>query len=218
MTRLLFIFTVLVLAAPSWAVDYCFNFRATSGFVTDTGGCVPVLNEAYPHTYSNGATAGWEQTSTDGTRDRGNTVDPKLAGQNRANSTDVFREFRVDLPSTGSYDIRAAVGDLSFGYATNRVNPYASIKDTTTTLFTIVAGDTSIAAGEFYDATGVKRTSAANWVSANAAKNLTFSTTIFRLRIEAPTALDYSPLAHVQVTTAGGGGPDVTKFYLRRVQ
>lgn len=220
MTRLLFIFTVLVLAAPSWAVDYCFNFRATSGFVTDTSPCIYVRDEAYPTTFSNGATGGWEQTSIDGPRDRNAAIDARLAGLVRAINagTPETRNFRVDLPSTGAYDLNLAVGDASFGWANNGENPFASFVDTTTTLFTVVAGDTGITAEQFYDATGVKRTSAANWVSNQATKTLTFSTTILRVKIESPTIGEYTPLAHLRVTTAAGGGPDVSKFYLRRVQ
>lgn len=212
---LLIVLLGVLLAYPVWAADYCFDFRLSSGFVTDTGGCVPVLDETYPHTYANGATAGWEQTSIDGSRDRNAALDPRLAGVNRNLSNDVFREFRVDLPATGSYDIRAAIGDASFG-ASNGENPFASIKDTTTSLFTIVAGDGSMAAEEFYDATGVKRTSAANWVSSNAVKTLTFSTTIFRLRLENATA-GYTPVAHLRVTSAAGGAPP-TNFFRLRVQ
>lgn len=219
MRRLALVLVLIGWTSPSWAVDYCFNFRQSSGFVTDTGGCVPVLDEAYPHTYANGATAGWEQTSADGTRDRDNTVNPKLAGHNRANLADTFREFRVDLPATGAYDIRAALGDF-FSYAANFNNPNASIKDTTTSLFTIVSSDTSIAAQEFYDATGVKRTSISDWVTNNAAKTLTFSTTIFRINLT-PTntsGADYSALAHLQVTTASGGGGGGNAFHRRRIQ
>lgn len=201
---------VLLSPSVSWAaIDYCFDFRQSSSYVTDPSGCSPVLDEAYPHTYSNGATAGWTSASVDGTRDRSTAVDPRLAGQNRSGSTDVppSRDFRVDLPSTGDYDIRTALGDASFGFASNGVNPFALIKDTSTTLFTIVSGDTSILANEWYDATGVKRTSSADWVTNNAAKALTFSTTILNYNISAPNSGQYTPLAHLRVTTGTGGPP-----------
>ena len=188
-------------------MNVAFNFRQTSGYVTDVGVESPVLNEAYPTTYANGATAGWESTYVDPYRDRDNSIDRRLAGHNRVGyvSAPVDRDFRCDLDAAGAMDLHLAVGDPLFGYATNQVNPYAKFVDTSSVLFTVVAGDTSIAAGEFYDATGVKRTSPADWVANQAVKSLTFSTTILRMRISAITAGEHTPLTHLAVATAAGG-------------
>lgn len=192
-------------------MDVAFNFRSSSGYVTDVGVESPVLSEAYPHTYANGATAGFEQICSDPTRDRSNTVDRRVAGNNRSNGADPTggREFRVDLVSAGSFDTWLAMGDAIFGYASNHVNPYAQIWDTTTNLFTPVAGDTSIGANEFYDATGVKRTSDTDWATNQAAKTLTFSTTIYRLHMAEPpggAGFANNCLAHLRVATSAGGG------------
>src|SRR6185295_18557111 len=160
-------------------------FRSSSGYVTDGANDSPpstgFFGATYPETLGNGLTVGWETvpTGTDG-RDRSNSIDVRLAGEqfNRGGSTDVVI-FRIDLPDgTGDYLIRGAFGDAN--YATS--DDYYQFRDTTTALATITHGS-GHTGGQWYDASDVLRTSAANWASSNARITKTFSTTIFRTAI-----------------------------------
>src|ERR1019366_3923401 len=92
------------------AFDYGFDFRQTSGYVSDPANCSPSLGEAYPHTYANGATAGWSSGAPDGTRDRNNLLDARLAGMNFLSSTTKY--FQVDITGTG-VAVHLAIGDAT---------------------------------------------------------------------------------------------------------
>lgn len=169
------------------------NFRATSGYVTD--GANESFENAgtlYPRTTAQGNTVGWEQ-AVGNLRDRSSSVDRRLAGINYINSQS---DYRIDLPSAGSYTIRAAFGDMS------SVNDTLwSLLDTTTSLATLATG-TNVASGSFKDATDTVRTAAA-WPGSNASITKTFSTTICRFRGAAAAA---NIISHVYVEAAAGGG------------
>ena len=182
-----------------------FNFRATLAFVTDpadTQHCP--LESAYPTT-AGGVTFGWEYTnSTANDRDRSDSVDARLAGivfhTNNRDGVPQQAVFRVDLPATGDYEIAAAFGDM--GGATT--NHYAQFQDTTTEISTVT--DASIASGAFVDASGVERTSAADWVSNNVKIEHTFASTIFRLALGQPTTTSgNSIVAHLSINDVAAG-------------
>jgi hypothetical protein len=98
----------------SW--DKGFNFRQTSGFVTDGANETYVLSgDSYPAT-RNGVTFGWEDAPS-GDRDRNSGIDRRLAGMNFVSSAagaSAYR-FRVDLPAAGDYAVRLAIGDEANG-------------------------------------------------------------------------------------------------------
>lgn len=178
----------------------CFDFRATSGYVTDPANCSPVLGEAYPHTYSNGITAGWNGGPA--TEDDSSSVDARLAGVNNKYNQGVQLTFRIDLDAAESKDIRAA-----FGNATNSSGyQYVQLLDDTTVIATIDQ-PTGESAGQWYDATGVLRTSNSDWVNNNAVLTHVFTSTILNIIIGTPTNPDVccSGINHVRVTTSGGG-------------
>ncbi len=181
------------------AWDKGFNFRDTSAFVTDgtnqtyvanTGGGVADL---YPTT-RNGVTFGWNTFLSGSTRDRIDTNDPRLAGVQWGSGTPVI-DFRVDLTATGDYSIDLALGDPAGGAnSTNSI-----VYDNTTSLATIT---TASGSGQFVDASGVNRTSAALWVSGHATITKTFASTIFRVTSE----VNLAPVTHVflsQLSQAG---------------
>ncbi len=188
------------------AFDMGFNFRGTSGYVTDPAYGVPVLAELYPNTYTNSngdsINAGWD-TNAPGTADRSTGVDVRLAGIN-FNSPSV-RTFKVDLssgsaPGAGDYTIDMAVGDVPFSHAQD-----ITVKDTSTTLiaFTGTSG-----AGEFFDATGTLRspgTSSWDLVAVTVAK--TFATTLCTYAINDNSGA--VTLAHFRLTLGGGAAADV---------
>ena len=152
------------------AFDKGFNFRGSAGFVTDGTDETYVIGDLYPTT-RNGVTFGWNGAVSN-TIDRDNGVDRRLAGLNNVVITTVFS---VDLPAAGSYSIRLAIGDVG----ASAVDQMFYVKDTSTILLSFEFLDT--AAAEFYDASVVKRTSAADWVANNAAVQVSFSTTTFNL-------------------------------------
>lgn len=154
-----------------------FDFRATSGYVTDPAN-TQFVSDA---TAYNGTTAcvgnqsvicGWEGTAN-GSRDRSTSVDARLAGLVFIDNNSATPCFRVDLPSAGTYSIRLALGDDS-----NSQNNKLTIKDNTTVLATI-GSPTVTSAAHFLDATGTDYSST-SWPGGNTAINLTFSTTILR--------------------------------------
>jgi hypothetical protein len=170
------------------------NFRSTSGYVTDgadedaeTG-----TTANYPRTTAQGNTVGFEQASSyradiDSARDR------RLAGL--AGTISNF-EYRIDLPSAGSYNVRFAGGDNSgFG-----AGAYCDVKDTTTSLGVIV-NDTPVSTGTMVDATNTEYTFAA-WPGSNTAASLTFSTNICRFHI-GNNSFD-KLVSHIYIEAAAG--------------
>lgn len=147
------------------------NFRATSSFVTDSTNETYVIGDAYPTTRA-GVTFGWESGFTlTNIRNRNASNDRRIAGTHFDGEGDAI--FRLDLPSTGLYEIRLGLGDPG-GNAAGGV-----MKDNTTTLFTIATVSSSL---NILDATGVARTQA-NWPSQNAAVQHTFASTILRWHV-----------------------------------
>lgn len=179
------------------------NFRATAGFVTDGAAEQAETTTAstgdYPHTTAQGNTVGWESFNSGNTRDRSAAVDRRLAGVNFTTSTQ--NDFRFDLPAAGSYNIRAAFGDMS------SVNPTLwTLLDGTSTITTLATGNNS-AAGSFKDATDTVRTAAA-WPGSNVARAATFSTTICRFRSSAAGSANL--IAHAYVESAAPAGASGT--------
>lgn len=171
-----------------------FNFRGSSGYVTDGADEVYVLStDTYPTTRG-GVTFGWESGSPiQVNRDSG--LDPRLAGINACFST-APETFRIDLPNTGTYDIRLAIGDASSGQPSQNWR----VKDGTTQLLTVTG---TITSGSFRDATATEYTGA-NWPANNTASQQAFATTIFR--IETAAFAGSNVIAHVGLSEVTGGG------------
>lgn len=181
----------------SWANRKGFNFRSTLGFVTD-GTNEQFVNEAfgaYPQSITiDGDTfnCGWETAPAGGnSRDRNAAIDQRLAGIVFVSSGSADAVFRIDLPAAGNYKIRLALGD-----AGNANTQKAELRDTSTVLLTVP--NTATAIEEFIDASGVLQGSAATWVSSNVEVTYTFSTTILRVAVQAPSSVA-STLAHLSV-------------------
>ncbi len=187
--------------------DAGINFRASSGFVTDGTNETYCLggSDAYP-TARGGFTFGWVTSFTD-VRDRNAGVDRRLAGINFCPQIGDY--FRLDLPSTGNYDIHLALGDDSGG------NPVEwKLQDTTTLLATYTGTPGS---GNFQDASGATL-SAANWPGSEAPlANKTFATTQVRL---VANGTGNNVVAHLRVVAVAGsisGDEDEGIRYLPRV-
>lgn len=192
---------VLLFTSQSWftvtlraAWDKGFNFRLSGSYVTDAGDTTYVVGEVYPIT-RNSVTFGWDSDRTSDARNRSTSVDVRLAGINQVGSgTGVFT---VDLPNTGTYKVRLAMGDVGNGQTSTIV-----IKDNTTTRLTI--GPHAVAADWAYDAADVTYTHAA-WPGSNSfSSNLTFASTAFKLELSGTNGV-IQHLYISEITAAAGG-------------
>lgn len=182
----------------SW--DKGFNFRGTSGFVTDTGNNTYVLNDAYPTT-RNGVTFGWLTAVTP--LDRNAAGGERLAGINYG----VSNTFQIDLPSAGDYRLTLALGDFGTGQICKMI-----FKDSSTTLATIGPANTG-GGQQWFDATAVNRGPASDWVSNNVPIDKTFATST--LNCVNGDGSNNSTVAHIFVSqlSVAGGTPDLNVGY-----
>lgn len=157
----------------------------------------------YPRTSAQGNNVGWETLNglTPGRVDRDTTTDVRLRGINqRGNSGGILITYRIDLPSTGTYNIRLALGDSASSQSC-RIRFYDD-----ETEFADIEGSTG-AANRWFDATGVRRDSEALWVDNNATLERTFTSTIFRFSLGGHSGgAGNSAIAAVYIEAAGGGG------------
>jgi hypothetical protein len=186
--------------------DIILSFRNTAGFVTDAAGTYVLGTDSYPTTrggFTFGWTAGINTVDRD-SADRDNTVaDKRLAGINYAVVTGTDAKFRVDLPSTGNYVVRVAIGDTGFDQSGQ--HQIFEIFDNTSSKL-VIDKATGPALDHYYDATGVDRTEAA-WPGSNApSASLSFASTVFILQVgNFVGGSGVCVIAHLQITTAGGG-------------
>lgn len=175
------ILLILLLSSNAFgAWDKGFNFRTTSGFVTDGANETYVLEgDAYP-TVRNGVTFGWNTATciTDtggGGRDRDAGIDRRIAGMNFVGNQLNQCTFQVDLPAAGTYLISLGMGDAGGNAKSN----YVVVKDNTTALITF-APLATLSTPTFGDAAGNTYT-AANWTTSQTSVSKTFATTTFNL-------------------------------------
>jgi hypothetical protein len=188
-----------------------FDFRQTITYIDDitpgqvtaeaAAGRTYVLEgagiDAYPTT-RNGVTFGWLNTAVSATRNRNAAIDYRLSGVSFNNGG--ISDVRVDLPAAGDYLVRLAAGDNDAAADDRRVE----VLDNASSLFALdhTTGFTT-ASDLWRDATDVLR-SATTWPSSNAARTVTFTSTICILRIG--TAARFGIVAHFeleQVETTG---------------
>lgn len=175
-----------------------FNFRQTSGYVTDSPLCTYVLNDLYPTTRG-GTTFGWDVAGSGTVALNRTTTNDKYAGINCQLNNGTQRTFRIDLPAAGRYQIRMAVGDYSFAHR----QIYFRVSDGSTPLFTIDSTtnpDFVAASQSGVDAQGLHNYGLTYWEEYNAPREITMTGTVLNITIGSPTAgLDYTCLAHVEL-------------------
>lgn len=183
------------------------NYRSTLGYVTDPAGTVFVSNDVYPtqHRFAQDMILYEGRTGTwGGSDDCSTSVDPRLAGDSfKSHTLTSTATITIDLhaPLGGTYSLRMALGS-----ATHTNFPNVEVTDGVggAVLFTIshVAGTV---AEEFYDATDVKRTSAADWVTNNAARTIvtTGNALVLNFKYLSPLASGRNGIAHLQLTRIG---------------
>lgn len=169
-------------AQAQWIKGFNFSDTTTACGVNDTylrpqggGG----TSDNYPTT-RNTVTFGSTLDIGDNRRDRGGAVNCKLQGisfneNNAANQGTI----RVDVPASGQYKVRLAMGEGNgFAAGANQKALFVD-SDTTTVLATITAA--SVSADHWIDATGVDRTEA-TWLASNAQLTVTLTGTSFYLK------------------------------------
>jgi hypothetical protein len=158
-----------------------FNFRATSGYVTDGLKEIYVLGETSSQTRK-GRTFQWDVCG-DCSRDRSTSVGSRFAGVNKRSNDGTQNTWTLTLPVAGWYNIHAALGD-----ATNTASPtYAYFYDDSTLIDSIVAVTASPTTANYYlDATGVTHANA-DWEANNTPILHEFVSTTFKLVIGSPT-------------------------------
>lgn len=201
------VLTSIYTITTPWQTGIGFNFRNTSGYVTDSANETYVLGQAdapYPTTRTiNGqsVTFGWwapgsrtnctngQSTSIFG-ENASTIIDHRLAGANYVAplGSNICILFRVDLPATGVYNIRVALGDQLAAYTQT-----ATIRDNNTSVGT-VAASTATTSAHFLDATGTLYTTAA-WPGSNTIVSPTFASQIFNFMMSDNTS--YNTLAHI---------------------
>lgn len=172
------------------AWDKGFNFRQTAGWVTDGADETYVLgSDTYPVTRG-GRTFGLTLGGVDNI-DRGDgTQDRRVGGVHYTG--DNTATFRVDLPNTGPFNVRLAVGDYGFGQTNNHIKIFDNVTEV------INVGPVTTIADQYYDASGVARTTIATWAASNVAVNVNFaSTTLF---LKYPVSGTYSVIAHMFIS------------------
>ena len=184
---------------PPAGVNMGFNFRATSGFVTDGAQVYVLPADTYPTTRG-GFTFGWVivNNAVFGV-DRSTGVDVRLAGINYTagfNGTGLLANtyFRVDLPAVGSYNIHLAMGDT---FNQSGVAMRAEIRDTTTDLTFVVSGTPS-AGHQWRDAAGTLLTDT-TWPTSEVGVSKTFASTQLRLYAGNLTGTDITTMAHLRI-------------------
>jgi len=163
------------------AYDFGYNFRATSGYVTDDAGYTYNIGETYPTSKTAGGVTtnvGWDVTPQ--TRDRDNTVGPRLAGLNSLNTGGPSTyTFRVDLPASGTWNVYIACADASFSN-----EAFFDVLDSNGSTVLYAQADITIASGSVLDAAGTLHTSYALWAANQAPRSLTFSGTAFFIQLK----------------------------------
>src|ERR1043166_760602 len=190
--------------------DMGFNFRATSGFVTDPAYGVPVLLETYPHTYTNAngdsVNGGASPNLSGATFNASATNDPRIAGCNYHGSQNVTGEiFQVDLasgsaPGAGTYSVDCAFGSAA-GFGTT-IEDF-QIRDNVAVLIDGTNGGSgyTIVDGHFIDATLTEVVASTTWTGTPVSKAFASTVAIVKRGVSAIPGF-FAPLAHFRLTKA----------------
>lgn len=187
------------------------NFRGTSGYVTDGTNHDYELGATYgnyPRTTAQGNNVGWEAGPFITAFNRTTSYDVRLAGVNYSDGSGTGK-FRMDLPSSGSYNIRFAAGD---NYFYSRAVDWA-LYDGTTKLRDLTTGTTS-GADRVKDATNTEYTST-NWPGSNSAITETFAGTIIRVQDDGTS--NYIVHVYVEAGAAATKAPPPSRNQRARI-
>lgn len=194
------------------AFDMGFNYRNTAPFVTDGTYAVPVIREAYPHTYTNvdgySVNAGFSNITPVTGANAASGNDPRIAGYNYIDPGNEVT-FQVDLssgsaPGAGTYAVDFALGAADGG----TFNQEWVLKDDTSALITVTGVTTS--AGHYYDATVTNIAATTTWTGTSVNKVFASTTANFIGNVAAPAG--YSGVAHFRLALQAGGAPSTSRL------
>ncbi len=191
------------------SADFGFDFRNTSGFVTDPANCTwAITADTYPQTRI-GTTFGYTNGPLGGNSDNSASVDSRLAGvaidTNVSGSPSIWR---VDLPHSGAWLTDVALGNQVSGES----NLYLEIRDGATPLLTLDKA-AAISANQYWDASGVLRTSDTDWVNNHTLVQVTFTGTVANVAFGKNQAAR-TTIAHVRFTEVVTSVPPDDGFVL----
>ncbi len=134
------------------------------------------------------------------TRNRDNTIDPRLAGVNYVYNGSP-QAFYVDLPAPGTYNVALAMGDA--GYPQCAVRCQIQFLDGADVLATLNSGPTNL--GYFYDMQG-NNWSESQWPTMNVSQQLTLTGTQLTVLLGTSQYTgDTTPIAYLGLTQVSTG-------------
>ena len=192
--------TTLTLVVISAVWQQGFDFRASAEFVTDPPGATDVIFSTVYPTKGTLTTYGWSYTANFVTRNRDNSIDPRLAGVNYVNNGSP-QAFYVDLPAPGTYNVALAMGDA--GYPQCAVRCQIQFLDGADVLATLNSGPTNL--GYFYDMQG-NNWSESQWPTMNVSQQLTLTGTQLTVLLGTSQYTgDTTPIAYLGLTQVSTG-------------
>jgi hypothetical protein len=189
--------------------SYGFNFRASSGYVTDPAGTTYAFannfaTDTYPDAAISsalGVNAGWYATSGMESFNQSTGADARLAGFQRLHADNEVNGFRVDI-TAGDADIRLAVGAQTYASPDAKAEAF----DNATTRGVLVDQAGGVTANNFRDATDTLRSLAA-WPGSNAAARVSIASGICIVKFgRGSGGSNRMFVAHMAVEEASGGG------------
>lgn len=188
---------------------YGFLFWATTGHGTPgPNDSVVDVAELYPTSYGNGATAGYLAGTAPNEINETNDIDYRLIGTHYTQGNTVVHTFKVDI--TGSVTINSSNGDHGNGSGYT----YSEFFDNTTSLAVVVNG-TGQNSNQFWDASGVKRTTVSDWTTNQTSITKTVNTH-FRWQNGNSSGTGASYWNYLQLSTAAAGLPPGKVNFVRQ--
>lgn len=159
-----------------------FNFRSSSGYVTDASGETYVLNDAHPTTRDS-LTFGYDSTTGINTRDRDNSgTDTRYAGEHYINNNQAYSRTFIYECGNGSFDVGLCagphLGTARVEFALVALNS-SNVEQRTITTYAAVSNTTNK-----IDINGTAHTTFANWASNSTTMAVTLSGAETRIGIK----------------------------------
>lgn len=173
------------------------NFRSTARYVVDAASETYSIGELYP-IRRNGVTFGWD-AAPGAVGDRTGFIESRTAGVAQANTATV-RNFRIDLPTPGFYEIDMYLGDAQFSN-----QHVGTLFDDSNPLFFYngaagSAGDSMDAAGQIWTSFASSTLAQQGWASSKHTRVFYFSTTKLVFQLGSLTSVGNCTLGYLKVS------------------
>lgn len=180
------------------STTYGFIFAASTGEPYAAAESYVAKGDVYPVSYSNGASGGYTGAIQPDSINESQDIDYRLSHTHYSHSNSQVCTFKVG--TTGSIVVNSANGDHGNGSSAC----YSVFKDNGTTIATVTAG-TGQSSNQWWDASGVLRTTAALWVSNQTSITGTFNTS-FEWVLGNASAGGASYWNYLSIVVTAGGG------------